>query len=92
MAAPVITLAVAAIPSDSLPAAYHGTAIGLVAGVGEIAGSFVTPTLAGWAADQTSLAAPLFVQVGCAIAASAFALLLRESAPVRVGAAAIADA
>jgi hypothetical protein len=34
----------------------------------------------------------LFVQVGCAIAASAFALLLRESAPVRVGAAAIADA
>jgi MFS family permease len=86
MAAPVITLAVAAIPSDSLPAAYHGTAIGLVAGIGEIAGSFVTPTLAGWAADQTSLAAPLFVQVGCAIAASAFALLLRESAPMRVAA------
>jgi MFS family permease len=86
MAAPVITLAIAAVPSDSLPARYHGTAIGLVAGIGEIAGSFVTPTLAGWAADQTSLAAPLFVQIGCAIAAGAFALLLRESAPARVAA------
>ena len=83
MAAPIITLAIAAVPTDSLPAGYHGTAIGLVAGIGELVGSVVTPTLAGMAADQTSLAAPLVIQIGCAVAASAFALLLTESAPAR---------
>ena len=86
MAAPIITLAIAAVPTDSLPAGYHGTAIGLVAGIGELVGSVVTPTLAGMAADQTSLAAPLVIQIGCAVAAGAFALLLRESAPARAAA------
>lgn len=78
------SLLVLTVPTESLPRGGFGTAIGLIAGVGEIVGSFGAPPLAGWLADRTSLAAPLLVAVGLGICGGFAALLLEETAPARL--------
>ena len=78
------------IPGESLPRASIATAMGIVVGVGEILGGVVGPLLAGWLADHTELKlqAPMFVMGGCAFIAGCLALLLKETAPAKVGVAA----
>lgn len=78
------SLLVLTVPTESLPRGGFGTAIGLIAGVGEIVGSFAAPPVAGWLADRTSLAAPLFMAVGFGVCAGLSALLLEETAPARL--------
>jgi hypothetical protein len=58
--------------------------MGLVVGIGEIAGGFGFPTIAGRIADHTSLAAPMFMQLGCAIVGGVLAMFLIETAPIKV--------
>jgi predicted MFS family arabinose efflux permease len=77
-------LFMATIPSESIPARFLGTSLGLVMGIGELIGSPV-PTLAGKAADRFGLPAPMFIAAGCAVIAAALTLFLRETAPVKVG-------
>jgi predicted MFS family arabinose efflux permease len=69
------------IPSESIPPRMLATGLGLVMGLGEILGGVAAPTLAGMAADQHGLAAPLVIQAACAVAGAVLALFLKETAP-----------
>jgi predicted MFS family arabinose efflux permease len=77
-------LFMATIPSETIPARYVATAVGLSVGVGEILGGVSAPALAGSAADRYGLTAPLFIQAGCALIGALLALGLKETAPGRV--------
>jgi len=76
------------IPSETIPARYVATSMGLTVGIGEIVGGVSAPALAGTAADHYGLTAPLFIQAACALAGALVALGLKETAPSRVTAAA----
>jgi len=78
------------IPSETIPIAYFATAFGLTQGIGEMVGAVFGATAAGRAADIYGQAAPLWIMVGCAIASAVFALFLKETAPVKLRAAAAA--
>jgi predicted MFS family arabinose efflux permease len=73
------------IPSETIPARYVATSLGLTVGIGEVLGGVSGPALAGTAADHYGLAAPLVIQAGCAIAGAILALALKETAPRRLG-------
>jgi predicted MFS family arabinose efflux permease len=73
------------IPSETIPARYVATSLGLTVGIGEVLGGVSGPALAGTAADHYGLSAPLVIQAGCAIAGAILALALKETAPRRLG-------
>jgi MFS transporter, ACS family, hexuronate transporter len=74
----------ATIPSESVDARHIATAVGFIVGTGEILGGVFLPTIAGWAADRTDLAAPLWIMFGLCSVAALVALGLRETAPVKI--------
>jgi predicted MFS family arabinose efflux permease len=76
------------IPSETIPARYVATSLGITVGIGEVLGGVSGPAAAGWAADRYGLAAPMLIMAGCAIAGALLALALKETAPSRVAAAA----
>ena len=80
------------IPSESIPASFVATSVGMVVGLGEVLGGVSGPALAGWAADIYGLSAPLVIQGACAIVGMVLALFLVETAPVKVGSIAAATA
>jgi MFS family permease len=69
------------IPSETVPRALAASSMGLVVGAGEIVGGVLSPTISGWIADHTSLAAHMFVMIVCALCGGLLSLLLRETAP-----------
>ena len=71
------------IPSETVPKALAASSMGLVVGAGEIVGGVLSPTISGWIADQTSLAAHMVVMVVCALCGGLLSLFLRETAPAR---------
>jgi len=79
-------LFMATIPSETIPARYVATAVGLAVGVGEIVGGVSAPAVAGSVADRYGLNAPLYIQAGCALIGALLALALKETAPSRVAA------
>jgi MFS family permease len=79
-----IPLLMGTIPSETIPARYVATALGMVMGLGEVLGGVSAPAIAGWAADRYSLQVPLLMQAGCAVIAAALALFLTETAPSRL--------
>jgi ACS family hexuronate transporter-like MFS transporter len=85
-------LIMATVPSETLPAKYIATAVGLVMGTGEVIGGFSGPILSGWAADNYGLQAPLFIMVGCALAAMLLTFAIQETAPIKLQQAATAKA
>lgn len=85
-------LFMATIPSETIPARYLATSVALVMALGEILGGTTAPTLAGRAADIYDLTAPMWIAMACAIAATVLTLFLKETAPVKVGSAALAPA
>ncbi len=74
-------LFMATIPSESVKAARIPLALGLCMGVAEILGGVFSPIIAGYAADQLGLRAPLWFMLLLAAAAVLVALGLRETAP-----------
>jgi sugar phosphate permease len=76
------------IPSETVPRALAASSMGLVVGAGEIVGGVLSPTISGWIADETSLAAHMFVMMVCATCGGLLSLLLRETAPGKIRAAA----
>ena len=80
----VLPLLMGTIPSETIPARYVATSMGLTVGIGEVLGGVSGPALAGTAADHYGLAAPLFIQAGCAIVGALLALALKETAPRRL--------
>jgi MFS family permease len=81
-------LFMAAIPAETIPVRYLTATIGLVTGIGEAIGGVLSPTLAGMAADAHGGAAPIVIMVGCAAFAGIVAVFLKETAPLKVAAAA----
>jgi len=72
------------IPGETIARRYAATAMGLVVCAGEVIGGFGIVSFAGVLADRTSLSATLLLQAGCALVAGLLALLLTETAPVKV--------
>jgi MFS family permease len=72
------------VPSETIPARYVATSLGMVVGLGEILGGVGAPAIAGRAADHYGLQAPLIIMAVCAIVGTVLALFLRETAPIRV--------
>ncbi|HEX7082467.1 MAG TPA: MFS transporter [Gammaproteobacteria bacterium] len=75
------------VPGETVSRSLAASSMGLVVCVGELVGGVSMPTVAGWIADQTSLAAPIIVAAACALCAGVAALFLEETAPRKVGAA-----
>jgi MFS family permease len=82
-------LFMATIPSETIPARYVATAVGLAVGIGEVLGGVTAPAVAGSAADHYGLDAPLLIQLGCALVGALLALGLKETAPKRSSASAV---
>ena len=61
----VFPIFMATIPSETISVRHVATATGVVVGIGEITGGFLSPTLAGRAADAYGLQAPMLIMVGC---------------------------
>jgi MFS transporter, ACS family, hexuronate transporter len=75
----VLPLAMAIIPSESVPPRLVATALGVTMGAGELIGGFLAPVSAGAAADALGMSAP-FVMAGIAsIAAAVVGLVLAET-------------
>ena len=83
LASGVFPLFMGTIPAESTSPRHVATAMGLVVCVGEIVGGTGMP-LVGRIADATSLAAPMLMQTGCAIAGGLLSLFLIETAPAVV--------
>jgi MFS family permease len=80
------TIFMSTIPAETVPARNMATAIGLIMGVGEIAGGFLAPTVAGYAADLYGLQMPFWISAAGGALACLLSLFLTETAPRRVGA------
>jgi MFS family permease len=72
------------VPSETIPARYVATSLGMVVGLGEILGGVGAPAISGRAADLYGLQAPLVIMAVCAVVGTVLALFLRETAPVRL--------
>jgi predicted MFS family arabinose efflux permease len=73
------------VPGETVPRALAASAMGLVVMVGELVGGVAMPWVAGRAADETSLAAPMIIAAACALLGGVTALFLKETAPRKVG-------
>ncbi len=74
------------IPGETISRRYAATAMGLVVCAGEIVGGSGITTLSGVLADVWNLATPVLIEAACALVGGLIALLLVETAPVRVSA------
>ena len=74
-------LVMSTVPAESVDGRHMAGALGVCMGAGELIGGVLAPTIAGKAADLTSLRAPLWILVGLALCAGLVALGLRETAP-----------
>lgn len=77
----IFPLFMATVPSESVDPLHMATAVGLCMGIGEILGGVLAPSLAGYAADQAGLTAPLWIMLAITIVAGFLAMGLRETAP-----------
>ena len=75
-------LFMATIPSESIRAVHIPLALGICMGISEILGGVLSPVIAGYAADQYGLHAPLWIMLGLALFAAVVAVGLRETAPL----------
>jgi MFS family permease len=88
----VFPIFMATIPSETVPVKYVATSLGLIVGIGEVVGGTFGPVLAGNLADRYGLQAPLYMAIVCAAVSGVIALGLKETAPIKVGAAKLVTA
>ncbi|HEX8278200.1 MAG TPA: MFS transporter [Segetibacter sp.] len=74
-------IVLATIPSETMPRLYIAQTLGLVMGIGEVVGGFITPAVAGWSADQFGLHAPFLIATGATLGGGLIAFFLYETAP-----------
>jgi ACS family hexuronate transporter-like MFS transporter len=84
-AAGACPLFVALVPSESVPKDLISTAIGVNLALATLVGGMAGPALAGWAADVWGPRAPVYICLACAGSAAVLGLLVRETAPRRIG-------
>ncbi len=77
----IFPLAMATIPSETVPNRDLGTVLGLTMGLGEIVGGVFSPTIAGWIADAQGLKATLWIMLSLSLATGALGCFLNETAP-----------
>lgn len=77
-------IVMATIPFESVPTRYLAGTLGLIAGMGELVGGMLAPTIAGVQADLHGLSAPLLISTGAAVLAAALSLGLTETAPMKL--------
>ncbi|WP_233809589.1 MFS transporter [Paraburkholderia sp. HP33-1] len=73
----------ATIPAESVSQHAIGRTVASVIGVGEVIGGFLSPTIAGYAADWYGPTAPFLIASGSAGLALIMSVFLRETAPGR---------
>lgn len=78
------TLFMATIPAETVPHHQVASALGLIMGVGELFGGFITPTVAGFAADIYGLEIVMWIAAAGSAIATILACFLKETAPVKV--------
>jgi len=71
------------VPTESVPARFAATAIGLVTLVGEVIGATVAPALGGRLAEQYGLGLPLWMSAGGTALVFLAGLLLKETVGAR---------
>ncbi len=76
-------LFLATIPAETVGIAHAGRAIGLVIGVGEVAGGFLAPMVEGYAADRFGAQAPFLIASAAAVVAALLSFALKETAPLK---------
>jgi predicted MFS family arabinose efflux permease len=81
----IAPLVLVLVPTESVPAKFAATAIGLATLVGEIVGGAMAPALAGAAANRYGLGAPLWIASGGAILVLLASLFMTETAPSKTG-------
>lgn len=78
------TLFMATIPAETVPATQVATALGLIMGIGELFGGFITPVVAGFAADAYGLQIVMWIAAAGSFIALLLSFFLTETAPVKV--------
>lgn len=81
----IAPLVLVLVPTESVPAKFAATAIGLATLVGEIVGGAMAPAVAGAAANRYGLAAPLWIASAGAILVLVASLFMIETAPSKTG-------
>jgi MFS family permease len=81
----IAALVLVLVPTESVPARFAATAIGLATLVGEIVGGAMAPALAGAAANRYGLVTPLWIASGGAILVLLASLFMTETAPSKTG-------
>ena len=81
----IAPLVLVLVPTESVPAKFSATAIGLATLVGEIVGGAMAPAVAGAAANRYGLAAPLWIASAGAILVLVASLFMIETAPSKTG-------
>lgn len=72
------------VPGETVSRTLAASSMGLVVMIGELVGGVVMPSVAGAAADSTSLAAPMVIAAACAFCGGVTCFFLRETAPRKV--------
>jgi predicted MFS family arabinose efflux permease len=81
----IAPLVLVLVPTESVPAKFAATAIGLATLVGEIVGGAMAPALAGAAANRYGLGAPLWIASAGAVLVLFVSLFMTETAPSKTG-------
>ncbi|WP_020671802.1 MFS transporter [Amycolatopsis nigrescens] len=76
------TLFMATIPAETVPPSALAGTLGLVMGVGELAGGVFGPIIAGRASDAWGLSAAMFIAAGGALLVALLSCWLKETAPM----------
>ncbi|MBW7965513.1 MFS transporter [Bradyrhizobium sp. BR 10261] len=75
------SLFMATVPSETIPPTHVATALGFIMGVGELAGGFAGPALAGIASDVFGPSSSMWIAATLCICAGLLCLMLDETAP-----------
>jgi len=75
------SLFMATVPSETIPRSHVATALGFIMGVGELAGGFAGPALAGIASDVFGPSSSMWIAATLCICAGLLCLMLDETAP-----------
>ena len=79
----IAALTLVIIPTETVPAGFTATAIGLATLVGEMVGGTLAPAISGAIADRHGLGASLWIAAGGAFAVFLVGLFMKETAPAR---------
>ena len=78
----VSALAIVLVPSETVPAEFAATTIGLTTSVGEIAGATIAPVLGGMLAEKSGLGSTMWMAAGGMLLVFLATLFMKETGPI----------